>query len=445
MTNVRRLALDRRTFLRGSTAALALPWLDAMAPACAPTPVAPVRAVFVFAPNGFDPPRWRPQGAGRDAKFGETLAPLQPLRDRLTVFSGLALDAGRSHGDGPGDHARAAASFLTCAHPRKTDGADIHVGVSIDQLLAEHVGKATRLPSLEVGLERGRSAGGCDSGYSCAYSSNVSWRSATTPVAKETEPRAVFERLFGSVDGARDTATARRERDRTRSILDVVLADAKSLDRQLGAGDRSKLGDYLAAVRDFELRLGKLDEAAAEATPAPDGLLDDGNSYEQRLALMYEVVALALATDSTRVVSFMVANAGSNRSYRSIGVREGHHNLSHHGRDANKRAAIGRIDRFRVEHLARFLERLAAEPGGDGDLLSCSLVVFGSGLGDGNRHNHDHLPVLLAGEGGGAARGRGHIDLGVDTPMANLYLAIARSMGRTDTAFADSSGELGLR
>lgn len=444
MPPIRRLALDRRTFLRGSACALALPWLDAMAPACAAAPPQPRRAVFVFSPNGMDMPRWRPEGVGRRAKLVEILEPLRPVRKRLTVFSGLAIDGGRPHGDGPGDHARSAGTFLTCAHPRKTAGADIHVGVSIDQVIAEHVGSETALRSLEVGMERGRSAGSCDSGYSCAYSTSVSWRAPDTPLAKETDPRAVFARLFGDPETAQSAEQAGRRRARERTVLDAVLADAKSLDRKLGAADRRKLADYLQAVREFEQRLEKLGEEAPEVA-LPDGLLDGGNAFEHRLALMYDIIALALASDSTRVVSFMVGNAGSNRSYRFLGVPDGHHNISHHGKDAGKRDAIAMINRFHVEQLARFLARLEREQSGDGDLLSQSLVVFGSGIGDGNRHNHDDLPMLLAGEGGGAAKGRGHVVFDKETPAANLHLAVARAMGCEDERFADSSGALDLR
>lgn len=443
MAVIRRLALDRRTFLRGSASILALPWLDAMAPACTPLPAATRRAMFVFSPNGMDMPRWQCKGEGRKAQFGETLAPLAAMRDRFTVFSGLALDGGRAHGDGPGDHARAAASYLTCAHPRKTGGADIHVGASIDQVIAKHVGKATMWPSLELGLERGRSAGSCDSGYSCAYSSHVSWRTPSKPVAKETDPQAVFARLFGDPENARSAAEARDQRKHERSVLDVVLADAKALDKQLGATDRRKLADYLDAVRELERRLERLDGEAPEVE-LPDGLLDGGSAYEQRLALMYEIIALAFASDLTRVVTFMVGNAGSNRSYRFLDVPEGHHNLSHHGKDPKKRAAIGRINRFQVEQFGAFLDRLASVTDATGDLLGQSLVVFGSGLGDGNRHNHHNLPVLLAGEGGGAAKGRGHESLDKETPMANLYLAIANAMGCRNQQFADSTGPLRL-
>lgn len=444
MHPIRRLCLDRRTFLRGGTSMLALPWLDAMGPACAPVPPQPLRCGFVFSPNGMNMEQWRPDGDGRAAKLIETLAPLHPLRDRVTVFSGLAIDGGFAHGDGPGDHARAAGSFLTCSHPRKTGGADIQAGVSIDQVIAERLGADVPFASLELGMEKGAAAGICDSGYSCAYSNNIAWRTPNTPVAKETEPKAVFARLFGDPQQAADAAAAQKQRVRDRSVLDAVNAEAKALGNQLAPGDRQKLEQYLAAVRELEQRLERLDGEPVK-TRVPDGLLAPGQGYPEKLALMYELIALAFATDRTRVVTLMLGNAGSNRSYRFLEVPEGHHDLSHHGKKPEKLAAVAKINRWQIEQFARFLHRLDGEKAGAGDLLGQSLVMFGSGLGDGDRHNHDDLPVLLAGEGGGAAKGRGHVKLPPKTPMANLYVSMQRAMGGGDGSFADSTGALELR
>lgn len=443
MRPFRGTALDRRTFLRGSGALLAVPWLDAMLPAFGPPPARTPRSVFVFSPNGMHPGEWRVAGDGRAATFEGTLAPLRPLRARLTVFSGLAIDGGRAHGDGPGDHARAAASFLTCAHPKKTDGADIEVGTSVDQVIAAQQGQATSFASLELGMERGAAAGRCDSGYSCAYVGSVSWRTPTTPVAKETDPRAVFARLFGDPVAAGDAAAARRQRERDQSVLDAVRADARSLAGRLGSSDRHKLDQYLQSVQELEQRLARLDDEVP-ATPVPAGLLATGQGHPEKLALMYELMALALATDRTRVLTFMLGNGGSNRSYRFLGVPEGHHELSHHGKQPEKLAGLAKIDRFQLEQFAAFLQRLAGEKTGDGDLLAQTLVVFGSGLGDGDRHNHDDLPVLLAGEGCGAAKGRGHVRVGKETPMANLYLGVMQAMGVRVASFADSDGVLDL-
>lgn len=442
MNPIRHRSLSRRTFLRGSGACLALPWLDAMVPALRPLPPPPVRAVFVFAPNGKKMDEWRPDGDGRGFALPYLLAPLQPHRRHLTVFTGLAIDGGRAHGDGPGDHARAAASFLTCAHPRKTGGADIKAGVSVDQVIAAAIGGRTTFPSLELGMERGSQAGVCDSGYSCAYSNNIAWKTDNTPVTKETDPRAVFARLFGDPDGALDAEARERRRLQQQSVLDAVLADARSLLGKVGAADRDKLEQYFAAVHELEQRLGRID-AGGPRVAVPEGLRGRSSGFAERLDLMYELIALALQSDLTRVVTFMLGNAGSNRSYRFLDVPEGHHDLSHHGGKAEKLAGIRAINRFHLERFAGFAGRLAAASEGNGSLLDHALVLYGSGIGDGNRHNHDDLPVLLLGRGGGIDAGR-HVRLGKETPMANLYLALLDRMGVPQAAFADSSGRLEL-
>jgi hypothetical protein len=435
--------LNRRTVLRGMGAAVALPWLDAMLPARGAARFeAPRRVLFVFSPNGKKMDDWTPTAEGNEFELPHSLAPLAAVRERMTVFSGLAIDGGRAHGDGPGDHARSAGSFLTCAHPRKTGGADLHCGVSIDQVIAGAVGGATAFASLELGLERGAAAGVCDSGYSCAYSNNISWRTPSTPVARETDPKVVFARLFGDPHAIADAAARERNRLRRRSILDAVLSDAKALSRDLGAADRNKLDDYLSAVRELEQRLSQ-SEVAEGAPPLPDGLMAAGDS-RQRLDLLYEVLALSLVGDRTRVASLMLGNAGSNRSYPFLGVPEGHHELSHHGRKADKLASIRKIDRHHSERFAAFLTRLSAHDEGDGDLLGRTAIVFAAGIGDGDRHNHDHLPVLLCGGDRAGVRGGRHVRFAKETPMANLYLALQQWMGAGGDTFADSTGPLDL-
>jgi hypothetical protein len=441
MLPFRQRALDRRTFLRGTGACLALPWLEAMAPALRKPRERPVRAVFVFAPNGMKMDDWKPRGEGTDFELPYLLEPLLPVRGSVTVISGLAIDGGRPHGDGAGDHARAAGSFLTCAHPVKTGGADIKAGVSADQVIAAAVGSATRFASLELGMERGSQAGLCDSGYSCAYSNNVSWRTENTPVAKETDPRAVFARLFGDPDAALDAAGRAQQRRRERSLLDAVRADAQSLAKELGADDRQKLDQYLTSVRELEQRLQKA-EPSADTVPAPAGLRDDGGVAVQ-LDLMYELLALAMQADLTRVATFMLGNAGSNRSYPFLDVPEGHHDLSHHGGKAEKLAGLRKVNRFHLERFAHFAERLQATVDGDGSLLDHCLLLLGSGISDGDRHNHDDLPVVLVGRGGGTGGGR-HLRLGRETPMANLHLAVMARMGVQRASFADSSDRLAI-
>jgi hypothetical protein len=433
--------LSRRALLRGAGVAISLPWLTAMEPALRRTSraPAPTRAAFIFSPNGMRMDRWTPKGEGPGHALSPTLQPLQPWKRDLLVLSGLAIDGGRAHGDGPGDHARAAASFLTCAHPKKTGGADIQAGVSVDQVLAQSVGAATLFPSLELGMEGGRAAGVCDSGYSCAYSNNVSWRTESVPQAKEVRPREVFARLFGDPnDMASAEVRQARLRDR-RSILDLALGDARRLGTHLGVEDRRKLTDYLDAVRELEKRLGRTEESS-DHVPVPEGL-DRGGSYEDRLALMYELMALAFQTDRTRVITFMLGNAGSNRSFRNLGVADGHHDISHHGKKPQNLEHLSKINRFQVENLARFLGRLQAMEEEGGTVLDHSLVLFGAGIGDGNAHNHDNLPILLAGRGGGVSSGT-HVAFKKNTPMANLYVSLLQRMGVRTERFADSTGRL---
>jgi hypothetical protein len=433
--------LSRRAVLRGAFAVVPLPFLDAMQRALPSRDVVePRRTLFVFAPNGMKMDEWRPAAEGKLGVLPFLLEPLRPVHEHVTVVSGLAIDGGRAHGDGVGDHARAAASFLTCAHPRKTGGADIEVGVSVDQVLASQVGGATRFASLEVGMERGVVAGICDSGYSCAYTNNISWRSKETPVAKETEPRAVFTRLFGDPDAALDQKAVAAAQATRRSVLDAVLTDAKSLARELGGRDRAKLSDYLESVRELERRIEREESATQEAPPVPSSVLAERGDFAMRVEAMYELLALAFSTDQTRVATFMLGNGGSNRSYRFLGVPEGHHDLSHHGNDPHKLAGIRAINRFHVERLSAFLQKLGATRAGSGSLLDVTTVVFGCGISDGDRHNHEDLPVLVAGGG----RGGRHIVLAKETPMANLHLAVMRRAGATDERFADSTGELSL-
>lgn len=437
MHAIRKLHLPRRTFLKGVGVSLALPWLEAMVPALSPrrSGQRPARAMFVFAPNGMKMDEWRPAAIGRDFALPPILEPLAPVRGDVSVLSGLVLDAARAHGDGPGDHARACSAFLTCAHPRKVG--PIEVGVSVDQVIAAEVGAQTKFASLELGMERGSRAGQCDSGYSCAYSHNVSWRTPTTPVAKESDPRAVFTRLFGGADEQGD-----RQRRELRSILDAVRADARELDGRLAPADRAKLDEYLTAVRELELRLARaeVDAGEASAVQAPAGL-DRRGPFPERLAAMYELIALALQTDVTRTVTFMVGDAGSRQTYGFLGIPEEHHELSHHRGDADKHARIARINRFHIEQFATFLQRLRATDDDGESLLARSMIVYGSGIADGNSHDHGDLPILLAGGGNGSLRLGAHVDCG-EAPLADLYLGLLGRLGIQRERFADSRGPL---
>ena len=437
------VSLPRRTFLKGLGGSIALPWLEIMRPstslAAAENAVAPKRMAFVFFPNGAIMESWKPQEAGPDYTLSKTLEPLADLKDDLVVFTGLAQDEGRAKGDGPGDHARCAATFLTGAHPVKTGGADIQAGVSVDQVAAQHIGKKTILPSLELGIDRGRNAGQCDSGYSCAYSSNVSWKTPNTPMAKEVHPRLVFERLFGS---EKDRKNRLRRLLYRKSILDLAAADAKRLKSQLGQTDRRKIEEYFTAVRELEERIVKSEKQAERKPPEFDVPQEIPSDHQEHVRLMYDVMVLAFQTDTTRISTFMLGNAGSNHSYPMVDVNDGWHHLSHHGNDEEKIAKIQKIDQFLVTEFARFLKSLKSIREGERTLLDNSMILYGSGLSDANRHWHHDLPILLAGRGGGTIQTGHHIKCEDETPMNNLFLSLLDRIGADVKKIGDSSGRL---
>jgi hypothetical protein len=436
------MKLDRRTFLRGCGTALALPLLESTALA-GPAAAAPKRLAFVFLPNGIHMRDWTPAQVGADFELPYLLEPLAPVRDRAMVLTGLTHDKGRANGDGPGDHARSAAVFLTGAQPYKTDGANLRAGVSVDQVAAERIGRFTRFPSLELGCETSRQSGGCDSGYSCAYSSNISWRTPQSPMLKEIDPRLLFERMFGAGDESDAAARAQRLAER-KSILDFAREDAVRLGARLGGADRRKLDEYFDGVRAIERRIEMAERAGAGEAPVPGIETPAGipREYAEHLRLMYDLLTVAFRTDLTRVATFMTANEGSNRTYPEVDVRDGHHTLSHHGGDPSKIEQIRRINRFHLEAFARFVSGLRAVPEGDGTLLDACTVVLGSGISDGNRHNHDDLPVLLAGGGGGTLATRRHVRVARETPMCNLYLTLLDNHGVRLPRFGDSTGRL---
>jgi hypothetical protein len=396
---------------------------------------------FVYVPNGVNMANWTPKGLGADFELPATLEPLKAHQKDLLVLSGLAHDAGRAYADGAGDHARASATFLTGCRARKTPGADIKVGVSVDQVAAQKIGNLTRLPSLELGTDKARLAGNCDSGYSCAYSFNISWKGEATPMPPEVDPRLVFDRLFGNGQSG-EMAEARIKRDRyKKSVLDFALEDARKLKADLGYTDRRKLDEYLTAVRELEQRI---ERANNFATTLPDYNRPTGipRAYEDHLKLMFDLLTLAFQTDTTRISTFIMAHDGSNRQYPFIGVRDGHHDLSHHQGDEEKLAKIAKINRFHTTQFAYFLEKLKSINEGDGTLLDNSMIVYGSGLGDGNRHNHDNLPVLVAGKGGGTIQTGRHVRMTKETPMTNLFLSVLDRVGAPVDRIGDSTGLL---
>ena len=408
--NILSKRISRRTALHGIGVTLSLPWLEAMgqltasAENVAPKSAAPNRMAFLYVPNGVNMADWTPKQEGAAFELTPILEPLAGVKDKLMVLTGLTADRARAHGDGGGDHARALAAFLTGVHPKKTDGTDIRNGVSVDQVAASRVGEKTRLASLEIGTEAGAMAGNCDSGYGCVYSSTMSWRSATQPLPKEVNPKLVFERLFAS---SKDPATAKRDA-RRKSILDYVRDDSKAL--RIGSARRlRKLDEYFSAIRDIELRIEraeKLPPSKRRTIPLP---WPSRPSTRSTCDLMCDLIVLAFQADVTRVVTFVLANEASNKPYPFINVPEGHHDLSHHGGDAAKQAKLRLINLFHMKQLAYLLGRLNAVQEGDGMLLDHSMIVYGSGIHDGNAHNHEDLPILLAGGGCGTLSPGRHI------------------------------------
>jgi hypothetical protein len=439
--------IPRRTFLRGLGTIVALPVLDSVLPsralgAASTTVKYPKRTAWIYVPNGANMADWTPTATGTDYALPLILEPLAAHRASFSVISGLANHQGDELGDGGGAHARASASFLTGVHPRKTAGADIKAGVSCDQIAANQIGEQTRLPSLELSCDGGQRAGSCDSGYSCIYQFNLSWKSETQPMIPEVNPRAAFERLFGNGDPAATLEASARRAYHRKSILDYVLEDAHRLEGRLGSEDRRKLDEYLTAVRDLERRI---ERAAKFPTPAaPDGAHapEMFETYEQHMQLMYEVLALAFQTDSTRIGTFIVAHDGSNRPYPTIGIRDGHHDLSHHRDDEEKKKKLAQINRYHVTQFARFLDRLKSIKEGDGTLLDNCTIQYGSALSNGNAHSPENLPILLAGGGGSALSTGRHLRVDEKTPMTNLYRSMLDNVGVHTEKIGDSTGKL---
>jgi hypothetical protein len=444
---------SRRNFLRGFGTLIALPALEAFTPVAkaisgAATPGMaggkPLRMAFIYSPNGKNMTHWRPQNDGAAYGITRALKPLEKLKADFQVISGLSHDKARANGDGGGDHARANATFLTGCQARKTSGADIKVGVSVDQLAADQIGHLTKLPSMELSCDEVRRAGNCDSGYSCSYQFNLAWKSESTPLSPERDPRLAFERLFGA-ENSSDAAQAKAKRDYfNKSILDFVQEDTKALQKHLGYTDQQKLDEYLTSVREIERRMTSGDKFKASKRPeykVPSGI---PSSYKEHIRLMYDLMWLAFQTDSTRIATFMLAHDGSNRSFPEIGVPDAHHGISHHQRNPDRLEKLAKIDEFYSEQFAYFLDKLKSTKEGNGTLLDNSLIVFGGGISDPDRHNHDDLPVLLAGGGGGALRKGRHLKLKEDVPMTNMYLKMLEIMGVEAKHLGDSTGTLGL-
>ena len=406
----------------------------------------PVRAAFVYFPNGVQVPSWYPQSSGDVSplpnELPRVLEPLAPYRNDFSLLGGLTVNGGRALGDGPGDHGRAGASYLTGAHPKKSFGRDLRAGVSVDQHIAQAIGSQTRFASLELGCEEGIQGGNCDNGYSCAYSNSISWRTPNTPNPPEVRPRAVFERLFGAGEIESDPIRRARQQRQRKSVLDSVQEDARQLQGKLGTTDRRKLDEYLYAIRDIETRIEKAERAPRQAAPPIDSpAAGVPENYLEHTHLMFDLMTVAFQTDATRVATFLMAIEQSNRAYREIGIPDSHHGLTHHGGDKEKIEKCIQINRYQMEQFAYFLGKLKATPDGDGTLFDHVMVTYGSGLGDG--HEHDNLPTLLTGGGNGLFKHGRHIKYKNETPLANLHLVMMDRMGVPADSFADSNGKLG--
>jgi len=450
--------IDRRMFLRGVGAAVALPMLDAMVPSMARATRAasagaagagklaggfPKRMAWVYVPNGKNMEDWTPDTTGPNYDMKMILQPLAAHKKDFTLISGMAHKSADAMGDGGGGHARAAATFLTGHHPRKTSGANISSATSVDQVAANANGSQTRLPSLELTCDRGQAVGQCESGYSCTYQFNLSWRSETQPMTPEVDPKLVFERLFGAGTPEAKAQQAKRDRYNT-SILDIVAEDARGLQTRLGVGDKRKMDEYLTSIRDVERRIqsdSKFDIVVPSAGEAP--VIPDDYDYREHLRLMYDMMTLGFQTDSTRIITFIAAHDGSNRPYPQAGVADGHHDLSHHRNEQAKKALLAKINTFHTTQFAYFLAKLKSIKEGEGNLLDNCMIVYGSGLSDGNSHSNRNLPVILAGGGGGTIKTVGnHIRVKEETSMCNLYLSMLDRVGVHQDRLGDSTGKL---
>jgi Protein of unknown function (DUF1552) len=447
--------LSRRRSLRSAGVALALPAFETLcgtgAGSAVPEEVrlastasgAPLRTAFLCVPNGVHQGNWWPKTEGKDFDLTLTLQPLAKVKSQLLVLGGLDHVNATAGPDGPGDHARATGTFLTGVRVRKTAGANIHAGISVDQVAAQQVGHLTRFPSLELSCEGVRKSGNCDSGYSCAYSFNISWRSPTMPMTPEHNPRLVFERLFGAGPRSQRKHNLELRRAQERSILDFVRDDTRALEGRLGRRDQEKLGEFLSSVREIERRIEQAERFKDIPNPSQESPAGVPANPGEHVDLMFDMMVLAFQTDSTRICTFLLAGEGSNRSFPDIGIPEGHHNLSHHFGNKKMIEKIAQIDLWYTRHLARFLEKLQETKDVDGEsLLHNSMIVYGSGNSDGNRHTHVNLPVLVAGGAGGALN-PGRFVKHKAKPMSNLYLTMLDRMGVKDVPrLGDSTGRL---
>jgi len=431
--------LPRRTFLRGMGATLALPLLDAMIPALtaeAATPAAPVRRLgFVFIPMGCDIMRWAPPGKEKLDELSPILSSLAPVKEHCSILSNMQLQNAY-----PGTHATSNAAFLSAARAKHTESSDYYLGTTVDQIAAQQIGHETQLPSLELAMDMMQTAGQCDNGYACVYQNNLSWSSPTTPLPAEAHPRLVFESLFGEGGSKADRRAALRRRA---SLLDFVKDDLARLDSKLGPADRARVSQYLESVREVERRIQKAESDVKDnAMPDLDRPVGVPAAYADHARLMFDLQALAMQGDVTRVTTFQLARETSNRTYPEIGVPDPHHPLSHHGNDPAKIARMAKINQFHVSLFAEFLTKLQSIREGAGSLLDHSLFLYGSGMGNPNVHDHTNLPIIVAGGAAGGMKGGRHIRFSKPTPLANLHLTLLDKVGVRLDKFADSDGHV---
>jgi Protein of unknown function (DUF1552) len=446
MSFVTRKHLPRRTFLRSVVGAgIALPLLDSMIPsmtALAATAASPKsRLGFIYVPHGAVMDKFTPATEGTGFEFTQILKPLEPFRDRLTIISGLANKAAESQGDGGGDHSRSAPSFLSGVHPKRTEGEDIHSGITIDQIAAERIGQDTPLPSLELGTEDTGLVGVCDVGYSCAYMNSIAWRTENTPLPMEINPRIVFERLFGDGSSAAERL-ARKQEDR--SILDSVTQETSHLQSGLGTRDKQRIGEYLENVREIERRIQKAEKQASNSLAVPETPIGVPESFDEHAKLMFDLQALAYQADITRISTFMLARDLSQRTFPQIGVPEPHHATSHHGNNPATIAKLAKINNYHYSLLAYFIAKLQATPDGDGTLLDHSMILFGSSMSNPNEHNHFPLPLVLIGGASGQLTGGRHLKFPERTPMSNMLLSMLDKAGIHMDKLGDSTGKLDI-
>jgi hypothetical protein len=445
--------IGRRTFLKGVGAAIALPMLDAMAPARlgrvalgateqAATEAAR-RLAFIYVPNGIVMNNWTPATEGAGFEYTRILKPIEAFKDRTMILTGLNNYMADAMGDGGGDHARAGAAYYTCTHPKKTGGSDIFAGVSVDQVLAQKIGGNTRLPSLEIGLDDNRTVGHCDSGYSCAYTNSLSWKSPTVPLPPEASPRLLFERMYGDIDTSIDAATRARRAMYRNSILDMTRDETSRLESSLGAADKHKIDEYLSTIREVEKRIQAI-ESGDQKAPVPTIEKPAGipAEFTDHAKIMYDLQVLAMQQDLSRIITFVVGREGSVRTYEQIGIPDPHHPLSHHRNNPVSLEKLTQINTYHMQLFAYFLDKLSKTPDGDGMLLDHSTILYGCGHSDSNRHLHTNLPVVMIDGFKKDLTGGKHIKAAPETPLANLYLTIMDRMGVHHDSFGDSTGRL---